>query len=391
MPQPLLLLLTIYILSRNRRSHVMRFSCDKDTMARELANAQEVIASKNALSVLSNVFLQTDNDALTIRATDLKVGFETSLPVKTSTPGTTTVFCDKLLGIVRSLPPGEVEVSLDEEQMLLSIRPTGHKIEFDLKSIAPDKYPEQQIVPEELYFEFPQKDFLAMVAKTIFAVSDDETRYFLNGVYLERTDEGLRMVATDGKRLSLASSRAPVTAAAFKGVIVPPKIFGLLRKLASGEGALRIAITDKNVFFGLSRYRIFSNLIEAQFPNYDRVIPKKQSRRIVVDREPLSDALRRVSLLVEQKSRKVLLSVADDTLTVHTSEGEMGKASEQIACQYQGPSLTFAVNFAYVTEPLKEMAEKTVAVEFTESDKALTIRSEPAGDYFHVVMPMQQT
>lgn len=369
----------------------MRFSCDKDTMARELANAQEVIASKNALSVLSNVFLQTENDLLTIRATDLKVGFETSLSVKTATPGTTTVFCDKLLGIVRSLPPGEVEVSLDEEQMLLSIRPTGRKIEFDLKSIAPDKYPEQQVVPEELYFEFPQKDFLGMVAKTIFAVSDDETRYFLNGVYLERTEEGLRMVATDGKRLSLASSSAPVTAAAFKGVIVPPKIFALLRKLASGEGSLRIAITDKNVFFALSRYRVFSNLIDAQFPNYDRVIPKKQSRRIVVEREPLSDALRRVSLLVEQKSHKVLLSVADDNLTVHTSEGEMGKASEQIACQYQGPSLTFAVNFAYVMEPLKEMAEKTLVVEFTESDKALTIRSEPSGDYFHVVMPMQQT
>ena len=369
----------------------MRFSCDKDTLAREISNAQEVIASRNALSVLSNVYLQTADDALTIRATDLKVGFQTSLPVKTATPGTTTVFCDKLLGIVRSLPPGEVEVSLDEEQMLLSIRPAGRKIEFNLKSIAPDKYPEQQQVPEELYFEFPQKDFLGMVAKTIFAVSDDETRYFLNGVYLERTEDGLRMVATDGKRLSLAISRAPVAAPSLKGVIVPPKIFGLLRKLASGEGALRVAITEKNVFFAVSRYHIFSNLIDAQFPNYDRVIPKKQSRRILVDREPLSDALRRVSLLVEQKSRKVLLSVSDDSLTVHTSEGEMGKASEEIPCQYQGPALTFAVNFAYLMEPLKEMAEKTAALEFTESDKALTLRSEPSGDYFHVVMPMQQT
>jgi DNA polymerase III subunit beta len=369
----------------------MKFSCDKDTVAREIANAQEVIASRNALSVLSNVHLEVKGDSLTIRATDLKVGFETSVQVKGSSPGVTTVFCDKLLGVFRSLPPGEVEVSLEDSQMLLSIKPTQHKIEFELKSIAPDKYPEQQQVPPELYFEFPQKDFLDMVAKTLFAVSDDETRYFLNGVYVERGDDGLRMVATDGKRLSLARSSAPVTAPNLKGVIVPPKIFGLLRKLSSGEGTLRIAITDKSIFFEVSGYKLSSNLIDAQFPNYDRVIPKKQSRKIVVDRDPLSDALRRVSLLVEQKSRKVLLSVADDSLTVHTSEGEMGKASEQIVCQYQGPSLTFAVNFAYLMEPLRAMEEKSVAVEFTEADKALTLRGEPSADFFHVIMPMQQT
>lgn len=368
----------------------MIFSCDKDAIAREVGNAQEVIASRNALSILSNVLLKAEKDTLSIRATDLKVGFETSIPVKVSHPGSTTVFCDKLLGILRSLPAGEVEVSLDEEQNILSIRPLQHKIEFDLKSIAPDKYPEQLQVPEELYFEFPQSEFLGMVAKTSFAISDDETRYFLNGVYLERTDDGLRMVATDGKRLSLAAARAPVAATNLKGVIVPTKVFGLLRKLASGEGTLRIAITDKNVFFALSSYRLSSNLIDAQFPKYDRVVPHKQSQRIIVDVEPLHTALRRVSLLVEQKSRKILLSVSDDSLTLHTAEGEIGKASEQIACQYQGPSMTFALNYAYLLEPLREMSEKSAAIEFTESDKALTLRGEPAGDYFHVVMPMQQ-
>jgi DNA polymerase-3 subunit beta len=368
----------------------MKFSCDREVLTREIANAQEIIASRNALSILSNVFLSAGDDTLSIRATDLKVGFETSIPVKTDKAGSTTVFCDKLLGIFRSLPPGEVTVTHDDDQNLLSIRPVNRKIEFDLKSVSPEKYPEQVEVPEELYFEFPQNQFIDMVVKTIFAVSDDETRYFLNGVYIERSNDGLRMVATDGKRLSLASAQAAVTAANLKGVIVPPKIFSLLRKLASGEGTLKIAITDKNVFFLVSNYRLSSNVIDAQFPNYERVIPRKQSHRLIVETESLNTALRRVSLLVEQKSRKVMLTIADDSLTIHTSEGEMGKASEEIPCQYQGPSTTIAVNSAYLLEPLREMSEKTAAIEFTESDKAVTLRSEPSGHYFHVVMPMQQ-
>jgi DNA polymerase-3 subunit beta len=368
----------------------MRFTCDRDAVSREVANAQEVIASRNALSVLSNVYLSTERNTLSIRATDLKVGFETSLAVKTTAAGSTTVFCDKLLGIFRSLPAGEVDVALDEKAMLLSIRPVQRKIEFDLKSISPDKYPEPQEIPEELYFEFPQKEFLGMVAKTLFAVSDDETRYFLNGVYLEKTETGLRMVATDGKRLSLATANATLGAASFKGVIVPPKVFGLLRKLASGEGNLRIAITDKIVFFQFGDYRLSSNLIDAQFPDYSRVIPKKQSQRILVETHALGEALRRVSLLVEQKSRKILMSVADGGLTIHTAEGEMGKASEEISCQYQGPEHTFALNYLYILEPLKEMPQTTAALEFTEPDKALTLRSDPESQYFHIIMPMQQ-
>jgi DNA polymerase-3 subunit beta len=368
----------------------MRFSCDRDIVVREIGNAQEVIASRNTLSVLSNVFLSSDQDRLTVRATDLKVGFETSVPVRTASSGSTTVFCDKLLGIFRSLPPGEVQVSLDEEAMLLSIHPTQRKIEFDLRSISTEKYPEPQDLPDELYFEFPQNQFLSLVAKTLFAVSDDETRYFLNGVYLEHVEGGLRMVATDGKRLSQATANVGLDSPSFRGVIIPPKVFSLLRKLAGGEGNLRIAVTDKTVFFQFGPYRLSSNLIDAQFPDYNRVVPANQDKRILVATRELSEALRRVSLLVEQKSRKILVSANQGSLTVHSAEGEMGKAKEEISCQYEGPEVTFALNYQYLLDPLREMPEESAALEFTGADKALTLRAEPASEYFHVIMPMQQ-
>ncbi len=286
----------------------MKLICSRDAILKEISIAQEVISSKNSLSILSNVLLAARKGALTVQATDLKVSFETSLPVDVSQDGTTTAFCDKLLNILRSLPEGEVELEQADPTML-RIRPLSKKIDFQLRCIPADKYPELAKVADNLYFDFPQKDFIEMVSKTLFAVSDDETRYFMNGIFVEKRDDTLVMVATDGRRLAHISRRIPVPMENLKGVILPPKILTIVRKLSSGEGNLSLALTDKNVFVRMQGKHMASNLIDGQFPDYKRVIPDSQKHRASVERQPLEDALRRVSLLVEQKSRKVVFSV----------------------------------------------------------------------------------
>lgn len=367
----------------------MRFSCERDPLLKEIAVAQEVISSRNALSILSNVYIEAAQQGLVVRATDLKVSFETTVAVDIEQTGATTVYCEKLLGILRSLPPGKIRFDLSDD-MMLTIQPIDRRIDFSLRCISPDKYPEQPRVPEELYFQFSQKDLNDMVAKTAFAVSDDETRYFLNGIYLQNSDDGLRMVATDGKRLSLISKSGAIGRSDFKGVIVPPKIFQLMRKLSSGEGQLSVAVTEKSIFLEFGPYRISSNLIDAQFPDYARVIPEHQENHIIVETKLLDEALRRVSLLVEQKSKKVLVTAADGNLRIHSVEGEIGRAVEELPCEYGGTDVTFAVNYLYVLEPLHETDSAKVRLEFTQSDKAITLTSEPRTDYFHIVMPMQQ-
>jgi DNA polymerase-3 subunit beta len=229
--------------------------------------------------------------------------------------GTTTAFCDKLLNILRSLPEGEVELEQADPTML-RIRPLSKKVNFQLRCIPSDKYPELARASENMYFDFPQKDFIEMVSKTLFAVSDDETRYFMNGIFLEKRDDNLIMVATDGRRLSYISRRIPVRMENLKGVILPPKILTIVRKLSAGEGSLSLALTDKNVFVRMGATHLSSNLIDGQFPDYRRVIPDAQKYRALVEKKALEDALRRVSLLVEQKSRKVVFSMAEGTLTV---------------------------------------------------------------------------
>ena len=161
-----------------------------------------------------------------------------------------------------------------------------------------------------------------------------------------------------------------------------------MRKLASGEGNVSLAVGEKSLFVHFDSQRISSALIEGQFPNYDRVIPKEQQYRILVKREELHEALKRVSLLVE-KSRRIYLTVREDSLTLRSDESEIGQATEEISCEYQGPETTLALNFLYVTEPLRVINSEDITVHFTESNKAITINPEPESDYFHIVMPMQ--
>jgi len=365
----------------------MKFKCDRNTILREIAIAQDIISSRNALSILSNVLIEADNNTLVIKATDLKVGFETRIPVEVISPGTTTVFCEKLLGILRALPDEQVLFNLEDARLYIS--PETKRVDFQLKSIASDQYPEIKEIGEENYFEIPQKDLIEMISQTVFAVSDDETRYFMNGVYLENSDGALVMVATDGRRLSYIKKQLDLPIRDFSGVIIPPKVLMLIKKLSSGEGNLSLAVSDKNIFFQFDNQKISSNLIEGQFPNYQRVIPETQEYEIRVDRDELSRALQRVSLLVENKSRRIYLNLSADNITLHSEESEIGVAKEDIPCSYQGPENSIALNYTYVTDPVKVITDKEILIRYSEPNKAITILPNPERDYFHIVMPMQ--
>ena len=365
----------------------MRFVSDKNAILKEVAVAQEIISTRNALSILSNVLLSVDKNTLTLKATDLKVGFETRIPVEVTQSGSTTVFCDKLLGILRSLPDGEVE--FEQQDGRLVIRPRAKKIDFQLKSIAADKFPEFKETSGDKYFSFPQKDLNEMIAQTIFAVSDDETRYFMNGVFFENQGGSLALVGTDGRRLSFMSRQLETKIDSFDGVIVPTKVLQLIRKLSSGEGNLSLAISDKSIFVQFDSQKIWSTLIEGQFPNYRRVIPERQTNQVVAKREELLEALKRVSLLVEQKSRRVYLNLDGNGLTMKSEESEIGVAQEEISCNYSGPEVSIALNYLYLMEPLRVMDEEEVSLRFTEPTKAISVYPVPDKDYFHIIMPMQ--
>jgi DNA polymerase-3 subunit beta len=365
----------------------MKFTCEKNSFAREISFAQEIIASKNALSIMSNVFLEASEGSLSLKATDIKVSFETSIPVDTAESGSVTVFCDKLSGILATIPEGDIAIEQDDSKVI--VKPTFKKVRFQLKTISSEKFPELPEASDEQFFSVQAKEFKAMISQTIFAVSDDETRYFMNGVFMEKSDDSLVLVATDGRRLSYVKKAFDARIPDFKGVIVPPKVLSLVLKRAPDEGLIDIAVTEKSIFFRFGSYKISSVLIEGQFPNYQKVIPETQKNKITIKRSDLLDALRRVAIFVEQKSRRTFFSISDGLIVISSEESDLGTAREEFPCDYQGPEATIALNYKYVEDPLKVMSSDSINIEFTEPNRAITLSPDPQEDYFHVVMPMQ--
>jgi DNA polymerase-3 subunit beta len=355
-------------------------------LQKEISVAQEIISSKNVVSILSNIYLKTENDTLFIKATDNKVNFETQIPVTVMEEGSTTVFGDKFLGIINSSPEGELV--FEQKASKLTIKSVEKKANWELKSIDADKFPEF-IVSTAEYFDLPIKDFKDMVQQTVFAVSDDETRYFMNGVYFEKADDKVVMVATDGRRLAYTSKTVDSSIKDFPGVIVPPKILNVLAKRAGDEGPVSISITDKTIFIKFGYYSLSSVLLEGQFPNYRRVIPENQDKIISVNRLEMLEALRRVSLLVEQKSHRVYFSVVSGSMAVYSEENEIGNSRMEIPCKYDGEEVAIALNYRYIEEPSKAMKEDDIGIKFSDPTKAITIQPVPEKDFFHVVMPMQ--
>ncbi len=366
----------------------MKFNCEKNVILKEISIAHDIISSKNSLSILSNVMIEAIDDFLILKATDLKVGFETKIPVQVESPGSTSVFCDKFLEILRSLPNGNIDFILKNNDKLI-IKPLDKKIDFQLKTISSENFPEIQKINDENYFEFSQKKFNEMISQTIFSISDDESRFFMNGVYFEKIESKIIMVATDGRRLSYISEHLDNDIIDFKGVIIPTKILHLIKKLSSGEGNLSIAISEKIIYIKFDNQKIYSTLIDGQFPNYNRVIPESQDFKLIVDKIEFSDALKRVSLLAEQKSKRIFLSVSGENIFLSSEESEIGIAKEEFSCEYDGPDITMALNCQYMQDPLKVINEDKISIHFTESNRQVTINSLPEKNYFHIVMPMQ--
>jgi len=366
----------------------MKFTCERSVLLKEITIANEIISSKNAISILSNIYLEASDGILTIKATDMKVNFETKVPVEVVEPGSVTVYADKFCGILNSIPDGEIE--FDQKDSKINIKTSAKKAKFQLKSMASEKFPEFTAAGKE-FFEIPVKSLKDMIKETIFAVSNDETRHFMNGIYFEKAEGKFNMVATDGRRLAfinkIAESGAPDD---FPGVIVPSKILNIVSKRAGDEGMAGICVSDKMIFIKFGSYSLSSVLIEGQFPNYRRVIPEKQENSFKVNRLEMLEALKRVSLLVEEKSHRVYLKLSSGMISVYCEENDIGNAHEEISCVYEGEEHTIALNYRYIEEPLKVSSSEEINILFTDPGKTITIMPVPEQDFFHIVMPMQQ-
>ncbi len=372
----------------------MKFTFDRDSMVKEISIAQEIITNKSPISILSNILIIAENNMLTIKATDSTLKFTTTIPVDIQEPGRTTIYCDKFMSILSSLPYGDIEFI--QEDIEVTIKPISKRFTAKLKSQTSDKFPEIGTSENVPFFDISSKDFKEMIKETIFAVSSDHNRYFMTGVYFVKEGDVLTMVATDGRRLSCETKNI-VNIPDFQPAIIPTKILSCVLKNAPEEGNIQIAVVDKSVFVKFANVEFSSVLIDGQFPNYKKVIPENLEQSIMVNKADLEAALKRTTIMAEKNVNRIIFRITDGELKLITPETESGTAEETIPCRYAGEPINLALNYVYVSEPLKVIDSENIVFEFSANKedgedanitKALIIRGEPAKDYIHVVMPL---
>lgn len=364
----------------------MKFVCNKNNILKELSNALDFTSQRNTLAVYANVCLILEGNNLTLKATDQKMSYVSELTVDGLEDGSTTVVCDKFLNIIKNLPDSNIVFEDSDDKIKIS--PEGTSIEFKLRTIEASAFPSLVFGDESGYFRISQKDFTDMIGQVIFAVSDDESKYAMNGALLEKDGTGLIMVGTDGRRLSYINRQIGTEIPDFPKATIPSRFLNLIKKLSVGEGDFEINVGNNSISLRFGSCTISSSLIKNDFPAYRRVIPENQSKVCIVNINTFSDALKRVSLLVENKFKKIILDFNENKMTVYCDESDIGAGREEIECRYEGEPQRCAMNYTYLLSPLKVMDGEEARIEFSEPGRPFTLKSEPERDYLHVIMPM---
>lgn len=367
----------------------MKFYCNQENILNEISNAMDFTQQRNSLSILSNIYLETRNNVLVIKATDNSMGFSTQIDVETIEEGNTSIFGDKFLEILRLLP--NTKILFETKDKTINIVPEGTSIKFNssLKVMDGSEFPALEDNGEVPFFSIGQNAFLGMSEQTLFSVGTDETRPYLCGLHLEKTPVGLTMVATDGRRLSMVERKIAEQIPDFKSIIIPPKFFTELKKLSTGEGQLDICIKENVIFAKSGNHFFYSTLIKGDYPDYRRVIPQVQTRKCVVHTKDMVDAIKRVAVSIETKNCKLYMNIKPNELTLYNDDNDDEESIEKLDCDYEGEECLICLNYQYLLSPLKVMQSETFTMNFTEPSKAVTICPDGEYDYFHLVMPMQ--
>jgi len=365
----------------------MELTTSQDILVRGLQKIQGIVERKNTLPILSHFLLTAQDGETIIHATDLELGYKGYLDTTVNKHGTATLPARKTYDILRELPAGELVTLKVENQGWAHI--TAGSATFKVPCLPAEEYPALPPVEEAVFSSLDSDLFEEMIRQTIFATSHDETRYTLSGVLMVCDGTEITMVATDGHRL--AHTRRPVSFGKELRVIVPRKALEEVSRFAidSEEKTVDVALLQNHLVFRKGRATLVTRLIEGQFPDYEGVIPKAFQRRATVAHERLIRALRRVSLLSNEKTKPVKVEFASDSLILQSNTPEMGEAKEEIPAEYQGETMVMGFNARYLLEALAVTTDEQVALELNDPLSPGVVRPLNNDQYFYVIMPMR--
>jgi len=364
----------------------MKFTIAKSVFLDALNQVQHVVSNRATLPILSNVLIEAHGDSLRLTTTDLDVGVTGSTPANVEKEGATTLPVKKLVSIISVLPAETVEVSVDGKNHA-SIR-SGPSF-FKIIGLGVDEFPPLPRFEEANEYKINQAVLLDALKKTSYAISTDETRYVLNGIFTSFKEGKMTLVATDGRRLAMVENELEFPASHEIDIIIPTKAVQELQRLLGGEGEVLVKLTSNQIAFEANGSLLISKLIEGNYPNYRQVIPSTTSERIQIGREAFLQTVRRVSLLASDKSNSVKLVFNENSIDVTANSQDVGEANENVPVSYGGKNFAIAFNPEFLMAPLKNLQTEDVYLDLIDEMSPGVIRID--GSFLYVIMPMRVT
>ncbi|MFO1032838.1 MAG: DNA polymerase III subunit beta [Hyphomicrobiales bacterium] len=369
----------------------MRVTIERSSFLKALNHVQSVVERRNTIPILSNVLVQAEHDTVKLTATDLDIEIVEQVAAETSRAGTATVPAHMLYDIVRKLPDGaQLELELSQDSGRVAIK--AGRSRFALQSLPPADFPDLSSGEFGNTFSLPATELRRLIDKTRFAISTEETRYYLNGIYLHqaRGADMLRAVATDGHRLAQSDVALPQGAAGMPGVIVPRKTVLEVVKLLDGvEGDVEIALSSSKVRFSMGGLVLTSKLIDGTFPDYERVIPRGNDKHLTADAKAFAAAVDRVSTISLEKSRAVKLAVSDGKMTLAVNNPDSGSAEEELAVDYSKEPLEIGFNSRYLMDVAQQITAEAMRFEMQDAGSPTVVRDPDDAQSLYVLMPMR--
>jgi DNA polymerase-3 subunit beta len=369
----------------------MKATIERATLLKALSHVQSVVERRNTIPILSNVLLEASADGgLKLMATDLDLQIVETIAAAIDVPGAITVPAHTLFDIARKLPEGsQVQLSAAEGKMLI----IAGRARFNLQTLPRDDFP--VIAEGELptRFELPAETLKQIIDKTRFAISTEETRYYLNGIFLHVSDDAtpvLKAAATDGHRLARVTVQRPDGAEGMPDVIVPRKCVGELRKLLDEvDGSVEMSLSPTKIRFGLGSAILTSKLIDGTFPDYSRVIPTANDKLLKIDPRGFEDGVDRVATIASEKTRAVKMALERDKITLSVTSPENGTAAEEVPGDYSSQPFEIGFNARYLLDILGQIEGDLVEIHLADAAAPTLIRENDKAPALYVLMPMR--
>lgn len=367
----------------------MKFTIPKSRLTGYLQSVLQVVPSKSTLPILSNILFEVLEDKLKISATDLEVSITATFDCDVSKKGVAVLPARILFEIIKELPESEITFEGTSNRVEIKV-PNGN---YKIACASPDDFPKLPVINTKKQIQIQGDILVSMIKRTTFACSTDETRPALNGILWSTKGDLMKMVATDGHRLAKVSEENSRLKGVSEDIIIPPKVLNLIPKFVGEEsGELGIIFGENNIIFNLDDIILSSRLIEGPYPNYEQVIPSESDKRMVISKEDLRGAVRRISILSNSLTHQVRFAVKNNMVVISTTNADVGgEGRETVNCDYTGDAIELGYNAIYIAEILAKIEGEEVIFELSNAVSAGIVYSPeiPKEKYLCLIMPLR--